>query len=168
MDPSILEREARSGDQIPDRARNQHFAGVGEGRHASGDVDGDPSHVGSDELDLTRVASGPDRETEITHGAADRTSAPDSAGGSIERRQEPVTGRVDPSAPIEVDLARARSLCSASTRFHAASPSRAASSVEPTISVNNSVAKTRSASVDRRMPVKNSSISPARLSAPSP
>src|SRR6185312_12792876 len=90
-----------------------------------------------------------DLEPERLRAGGDRLAAPDRPCRTVEGRQKPVAERLDLPATGPRELA---------------SPSSEARFVEATMSVNITVASTRSMSVRVRLPVRNSSISPSTAS----
>src|SRR6186997_1424478 len=60
--PVLDEVEARSGDQVADRARDDHLPGPGQGRDPCTDADRDPGHLLLMELALTRMHTDPNVE----------------------------------------------------------------------------------------------------------
>ena len=63
-------------------------------RDASTDVDGEPAGLPVDHLDFTGVHSRPHVEAEGLDGVDDRSCASHGTRGTVERREETVTGRV--------------------------------------------------------------------------
>src|SRR5512134_1034060 len=96
----VLEGQSGSRDQVLHGRRDEDLAGSGKRTDARGDVHGDTSDIAVDRLDLARVAAGSDLEAQRSNRVHDRLRAPHGAGGSIERREEPIPGRVDLPALI--------------------------------------------------------------------
>src|SRR5439155_1308530 len=92
---TVVELEARAGDQITDSAGDKDLSGLGLGRHPRPDVDSDASHRVPSELDLTRVQTGPHLEAQRSDRVADRTRAADRPRGPVEDREDAVAGSVD-------------------------------------------------------------------------
>ena len=112
--------------------------------------------------DLARVQPGADlaaRDRAPTSSISSAHRTP--RAGPCERREEPVARRLDLLAPVPRERAPAPGAsCLERVACHAASPRPAACDVESTMSVNSTVARTRSVSSGRRsVPVKNPSIS---------
>jgi hypothetical protein len=89
------------------------------------------------------VKSGPDLELEPPERVADRRGGENGAGGPVERCKEPVAGRVELRALEPGELAADDRVMPLEQFSPGESPSRDASSVEPTMSVKRTVASTR-------------------------
>ena len=107
-------------------------------------------------------------QPEPAHRLDDARAQRIAARGTVEGRQEAVAGRLDLAAAEAAQLARGRRRCGrpAAARQRS-SPISAARWVEPTRSVNSTVASTRSGSRSARRPVRNSSTSDTRISGSS-
>ena len=79
--------------------------GSGQRRDAGADVDRDPADLAVDGLDLAGVDAGPDLDPEVPDAGSDGLGAMDGTGGSIERREEAVAGRIDLRAREPLKLA---------------------------------------------------------------
>src|SRR5207237_8960638 len=90
-----LELEVRPGHQVPHGAGHEDLARAGLGHHPSRDVDGDPTDLGTDDLDLAHVDPRSDLDAEALDVADDLLGAPDGLGRLVERGEEPVAGGVD-------------------------------------------------------------------------
>jgi hypothetical protein len=101
---SVLELDARAGDEIPDGLGDEHLPGIGRSRDAGGDVYGDPTEFVADPLALAGVDARPDLKTELRDSVLDRASASDSTSGAIERGHESVAGGVDFNAAEALEL----------------------------------------------------------------
>ena len=75
-------------------------SGPGESGNTRADVHRDPGGLALDELALAGVQARPDLNAEILDGVGDCDGGTDRPRGSIERREEPVTGGVE-LAPAE-------------------------------------------------------------------
>src|SRR5437764_15327969 len=62
VQPAIAEAQSRADDEVLDRARGEHLAGVGRRYHAGADMDGDSCHVGADQFAFTGVQASTDLE----------------------------------------------------------------------------------------------------------
>ena len=110
--------------------------------------------------------AGADLEPDCAHAVDDRLSAANRAGRAIEGGEEPVTGGINLATTKKLTSSwRISAWCVSSSSRHARSPSSAARSVEPTMSVNITVASTRSCSGVGRTPVRNSCTSSSTASA---
>ena len=80
----------------------------------------------------------------VAHPLADRLGAADRPGRTVEGGEEAVPGRLDRPAAVGVTSSRVRRSWRSRVSRHRRSPSSAANSVEPTMSVNMTVASARS------------------------
>jgi hypothetical protein len=154
---AVFERVAGSGDQIADRPGAEDFVRIRVGHHPRGHMDGNPSHLAVDQFALASVQADADPDAVVGEPAPDRCSRADRAGGAVEGDQKAVAGGVDLPAPKRFRALRttslcSSSLCSSSSRRHRRSPSRLASSVEPTMSVNMTVSTALARLGDTRRP----------------
>src|SRR5439155_12747027 len=92
---TIDEAQTRPGDEILDRARNEHLARAGLPGDARAGVDGDTGHLAFHDLTFAGVQARTDGQAEIADGVDDRGRTPDCAGGTVERGEEAVAGRVE-------------------------------------------------------------------------
>jgi hypothetical protein len=90
------------------------------------------------------VQAGSDVDADLAELIADRGSSLDGSGRAIEDREETVARRVQLAAVIARQLTPYDRVVAADEVPPAASPSLPASSVDPTMSVNRTVARTRS------------------------
>src|SRR6476661_6844650 len=95
MEATIVELDARTGDEVAYGARDEHRAGCRERRHPGPDVDRQPSQLALHHFALAGVNAGPNLDAEISHSRDDRRRAPDGPSWPVERGQEPVAGDVD-------------------------------------------------------------------------
>ena len=65
------------------------------GRHASADVDREPTDLLSPHFDLAGMHVNPDREPDTTQGLMQSAGAADRTTGPVEGGEEAVAGRVD-------------------------------------------------------------------------
>jgi hypothetical protein len=89
------------------------------------------------------VQTGADLEAHLAQGY-DGTGAADSARGPVERGEEAVAGRIDLVAAETVELLPDRLVMALQQFAQARSPRELALSLEPTMSVKSTVARTRS------------------------
>ena len=146
----VLEDEPAPGGQVLHGRETSTSDGPGQRRDASADVDRDAGDVVADQLDLAGVAArrgsrrrgdGPPRRSPA------RTARPARGRRTSRRtRRPPCRSRVPDGARA---VARTDRGARCEQLSPAPSPSAAAFSVEPTMSVNSTVASTRS-SVGRR------------------
>ena len=101
----VLEVDARAGDQVLDRARDEHFARPGQRAHPRPDVDRDAADVGVDDLELAGVQAGAHLQAEPSHFGLGRPGAADRTAGSVEGREESVPERLDLLAAMALELA---------------------------------------------------------------
>src|SRR5437868_13979881 len=92
---TVLERDARPGDEVLHGLRDEDLPGLRAGGDAGRDMDGDPAELRLDALALARVDSCPDLDAELGGARLNRLRAPDRARGTVERRHESVAGAVD-------------------------------------------------------------------------
>ena len=141
-----LERQPGAGHQVPDGAGRQHLARAGQRRDPLPDVDGDPADVVADQLALAGVQARPDLQPERPDRLDDRARTADRPGRPVERRQEAVAGRLDLAAPEAGQLLPHDGDRGCPAVEPAAVSKLVARSVELTMSVNRTVASTRSGS----------------------
>ena len=138
----ILERQPGACDEVSHRRRDKHFAGFCQRGDSRSDVYGNSAKLVAHDFALAGMEARSDLESErpyvVRDGAAHRASR------AVERGQKAIPGGIDLATAKAGELA--------------------AFSVAPMMSVNNTVASTRSGSWTRRMPVRNSSISPSMAS----
>jgi hypothetical protein len=101
---TVLEQDARAGDQILDRARDEHFAGMSLGGDAGADVDGDPADLLVQELTLACMQPGSDLEPQLAEAVADRARTVDGPSRPVEAGEEAVACRVDLPPPEVAEL----------------------------------------------------------------
>src|SRR5262245_42552499 len=92
---ALVEGDAGSGDDVLDRARHEHLAGLRRGGDPCGDVHGDPACAVVHLLDLARVHACPYVEPDHPERLADCRCAPDRARGAVEGRKDAVARHVD-------------------------------------------------------------------------
>ena len=143
-----------------DGLRHEHLAGPASAVDARGDVDGHAGDFVVRHSHLARCARRresrcPRSPTASTIASAQRIAR----AGPVEGGEEAVAGGVD-LAPAEAREGSAddRAVVARARSLHCRSPSSAARAVEPTMSVNSTVASTRSGSGCRAPAVRNSSI----------
>jgi hypothetical protein len=133
----VLELEVRSLEQARGRRGDQYLARLGQRGDAGDGMGGHAPDIAGVALDLARVHARADLQTVLLGAVSNRTGAPNRS----RRRRRPGSRRQWSSPP---GRGRTPSPWRASSSFHAKSPSRTATSVEPTMSVTSSVATTRS------------------------
>ena len=132
--------------------------------------------MSSESISISPVCStSPHLDAQGSDRLADRDGRSDGPGRPVEHRQESVTCDGTSRPRNRSNSRRTTVLCDWMTSRHRRSPRRAASCVEPTMSVNSTVARTRSGSGAGRTPVTNSwisltiaSASPAQIKLSSP
>ena len=129
------------------------------------DVDGDAADLPVEELALAGVEPGAELDAERLDGLPDRLRAADRARRPVEAREEAVARGVDLAAPVAGEQAADDALCSRISSRQAASPSSAAFAVDSTMSVNRTVASTRSGSVSSQARSCETSATSRRTSA---
>src|SRR5919204_6518433 len=78
VDATVHELEPRSGNEIPDRRRDEDLTGRGLGGDACADVHGDAADLAARKLfDLAGVNAGPHLQPEPRDGTDDGTRGPD-------------------------------------------------------------------------------------------
>src|SRR3989442_11513805 len=92
---AVLELEARAGDKILDRLRDEHLSRRGLYGDPRADVHGHAGQLLPDPLAFAGVQPRPDLQAELVQGRPDRVGTADRADGAVERGKETVTGRVD-------------------------------------------------------------------------
>jgi hypothetical protein len=92
---TVVEGDARAGDEVLDRARDQHFIGIGCGGDTRGDMDGEASEVVAADLAFSGVEPDANFDPEPLSGLNDRVGAANGPGGTVEGGYETVTGGVD-------------------------------------------------------------------------
>ena len=104
------EWEPRSANSIPEpTTRSRHgrgredLAGIAESADPGADVDGHPTDVGADHLDLTGVEAGAEPDAEVVDALAELGCAADGAGRAVERGEEAVPGALDRDAAVGAD-----------------------------------------------------------------
>src|SRR5258708_7623041 len=83
------ELDRRAGHEWRYDARHQDLVGSGGTHHPSGDVDRDPTDVGTSRFDLTDVHSRPDLDTDPREEVPKGCGAPKRASRSGEGGQQP-------------------------------------------------------------------------------
>jgi hypothetical protein len=84
--PPIIEFDPRSEHQIFDRGSREDLAWPSKAHDPGSDVYRQPSDVVANQLDLTRMYSGPDLQSRTAHLGTDRLPAPHGPGRPIEGR----------------------------------------------------------------------------------
>src|SRR5262245_64784580 len=107
-------------------------------------MDGDAANLVTVQLDLAGVEPDAHVDADSAHGVPDGASAAHGPSGSIEGREEPVARGADLSTAEAFELGPREAVVVAMSSDHRRSPMPATWSVEPTTSVNSTVASTRS------------------------
>src|SRR5262249_4333298 len=105
VDTAVLEGEARAGDEILDRLRDEYLARSGERGDPRSGVDCDAADLLPVELALARVDAGADLHAELPDRLAGRDRAADGARRTVEAREEAVASGVDLPAAKALELA---------------------------------------------------------------
>jgi hypothetical protein len=100
----IFELDARACDQVFHGGGHEHFSRPGECGRPRTDVYGDPAHMVSGELDLSRVQPAADMKTERLHAHGDRMGASDCACWAVEGREKAIARGVHLSAAAAFQL----------------------------------------------------------------
>src|SRR5947207_15395646 len=100
----VLELDPGAHHEILDRGGNEHLTCLGPPGHARSDVDGHPTDAAVATLALSAVKARTKLEAECLHVAEDLRGRLDRSCGAVERREDPVAGRVDDVALVALDL----------------------------------------------------------------
>jgi hypothetical protein len=134
----VLQYDVRAHDQVPHGPGGQDLPRAWPRPSPRRDVHRDPTHVAVAQLDLAGVQPLPELKSDAAHFVSQRGRTADAPAGTVEGGQDPIASRLDqPPARLRNQPAR---------------------SVEPTMSVNSTVASTCRGGGTRRTPVRNSSI----------
>src|SRR4051794_35675989 len=87
--------EIRAEEKRVGRCGNEHLTRASRGRHPRREMNRDPAHILSSELDLACMQPGALLEAERRRGFGHLDRTTDAARGRIEDRQQPVAGRLD-------------------------------------------------------------------------
>src|SRR5262249_12358757 len=90
-----LEGEAGSGDEVLDRLRDEHLAGLRVRGDAGAGMDGDAGHLAVHELALARVEARSDLDPELADRVRYRARAADRPRGPVKGGEKAVAGRLD-------------------------------------------------------------------------
>jgi hypothetical protein len=155
----VSQGDVGAHDQVANGPGGQDVPGLGGRHHPRRDVDGDPADVAVAELNLAGVQPRPELDADASQLISERAAA--------QRIARPGPSKVA-SIPSPVVLIswppnsstsrRATSSWTLSSSRQRRSPSRLACPVEPTMSVNSTVASTRVGAAIRRTPVRKASI----------
>ena len=91
---ALAKLEARSRNQILDRARDEHLAGLRRLRHTGTDVDGDSAYLAVHQLALAGVEARAYLQAELCYRLRDGAGAADRPSRAVEAGEEAVTGGV--------------------------------------------------------------------------
>ena len=156
-----------AGDDVAHCRGHQHLAGPRQRRDARSDVHGHARDVITTNLDLAGVDADPDLDTQHADRVDQCVAARQGGLGLVNVATNPSPAVLTSRPPNRWISWRTMVSWLSSRSRHRLSPSIAARSVEPTMSVNTMVVSTRSASPPPRTPVTNSSIS-SSIGAASP
>ena len=92
---AVLELDPRASHEILDGARDEHLTRPGQRGDSSPDVDSNPGHLGAVSFAFTGVEAETHLEALLGRRRRNRGRARDTTGGPVERREEPVSRRVD-------------------------------------------------------------------------
>src|SRR4029077_2399103 len=84
MSPTVLECQARPGDQVDECSRHEHLATLGQRGNPLTDIDRDTADVAGTELDFAGMHACSYPEAEVGDGVPDRAGASDGAGRAVE------------------------------------------------------------------------------------
>src|SRR5262249_54092624 len=101
---AILERDARTSDEVNDGSRDEHFAGTCLFHHARRQVHREATDVAAKQLELAGVEAAPHLEIQSSHGLGHGTRTLDRAGGSVERGERAVASSLDECSTESFDL----------------------------------------------------------------
>ena len=148
---AVGEGPARADDEVADGAADEHFARCGEAADARADVDREAADVVvGEQLAFAGVQTGADLQTELADAVADGERAADRAARPSNMASAPSPSDLTKRPRWRSTSSRTSASWLSSSDRHAPSPSWAARSVEPTMSVKSTVASTRSLTTGRR------------------
>jgi len=101
---SVLEFDPRTGDEVLDGARNEHFAGLGHRCDPGADVDGDAAGLAVDQLALAAVQPRTNVEVELADPLLDREAQWIARAGPSKVAKKP-------SPAVSISLPRKRPGC---------------------------------------------------------
>src|SRR5215210_4126803 len=107
---AILEHEARTGDEVLDRPRDEYFAGAGERRDACADGHRDTCELVVADLALADMNPRAHLNSERTKRVADCRGGMDGARRSVECGEEAVSRGVELSTSVARKFAADRSM----------------------------------------------------------
>src|ERR1700716_3551713 len=93
MSASLVEAEARAGNQILDGSRHQHLARSGERRDARGDVDCNALHVVAGDLDLAGMEAAADLNVQRPEGFGYGAGATNGTCRTVKGGEKPISKR---------------------------------------------------------------------------
>jgi hypothetical protein len=156
--PRSLKRRPEPATKSLTVLDTQNLASTGKRRNPRAYVNSDTADIVTDHFALACMKSSTDLDAErldlIGYGA----SAADATRRAIKSCKKAIAGRLHLTATERASIRRIVAWWSSSRLRQRLSPRLAAFSVEPTISVNRTVASMRSASTRAGAPVRNSSI----------
>ncbi|HET6773552.1 MAG TPA: hypothetical protein VFH36_09590 [Acidimicrobiales bacterium] len=92
MFAAVVERRARTCDEVDDGSGHEDLAGLCGFADATCEVDGDACELGAASFDFTGVDPDPDVEADLAGGVADRGPTTDCAGRAVEGGEYSVSG----------------------------------------------------------------------------
>src|SRR5206468_4539040 len=95
VEPPIVELQSRAGHKVLDRVRNQHLATLGDTGDTRSDVHRDAGELGAAHFALACVQPRAHLEPQPLDALRDGAGGSHTAGGAVERSQEPIAGGVD-------------------------------------------------------------------------
>ena len=104
MRPVVEKVKAGTRDEVLYRARHEDLAGRRLRHHARASMDGDAGKLVVNALALSGVKADAGLDTEASHRVADTLGAADGASRAVEAREEAVSGRVDLTPSVELEL----------------------------------------------------------------
>ena len=104
MGATFFEAEASGLQQVDGGVRDQDLSGLSQLADAGRGVHGQTAHIPGNELDLAGMHRSADVQLERSDRGANGCRTADGARGTVEHRQEPVSGGGDLASAISVEL----------------------------------------------------------------
>src|SRR6185369_16281499 len=95
LSPPILERQPRARDEVSDRRRDKHFAGLGQRGDPGSDMHGNSAKLVPHDFALAGMEARPDLESERPYVVRDGAGAAHCAGRAVERGEKAIPGGID-------------------------------------------------------------------------
>src|SRR5207249_101975 len=108
LQTAIVELEAGSGDQIPQRARHKNLAWLRGRHHSVRDVNGNPADLSVGGLDLSGMQTRPDRNTQLGNCRDDRVGGAHRLSSLIKGGKKAVSGGIELSSTEPPELSSNR------------------------------------------------------------